>query len=121
MHNDGFGDLYIYNSESGTADLAVNPIESACCYRDPQWSPDGRYLFFVFQNENPKDKNKILFYFIKYATFGAGEKYEPIPLEDSLFKSPTEKPMPILRPAKISESTTNLSTPTTHISQTPTP
>ena len=120
-HNDGFGDLYIYNSESRTADLAVNPIESACCYRDPQWSPDGRYLFFVFQNENPKDKNNILFYLIKYATFGAGEKYEPIPLEDALFKSPTEKPMPILRPAKISESATNLSTPTTQISQTPTP
>jgi serine/threonine-protein kinase len=117
----GFGDLYIYNSESKTADLEVNPINGACCYRDPQWSPDGRYLFFVFQNEDPMDKNKILFYLIKYATIGAGEKYDPIPIENTFFNDPTEKPNPILRPAKTIESLKNSSTPIILNSQKPTP
>jgi len=95
--NGGFGDLYIYNTESGTADLQVNPIDNSCCYRDAEWSPDGRFLLLVYQSDDPKDNDNILFYLIKYATIGAGEKYEPIPMPKNFFTNPEEKPVPILR------------------------
>jgi len=48
IRNDGFGDLYIYDSKVREG-RKINPIDGMCCYRDARWSPDGTYILFVFQ------------------------------------------------------------------------
>jgi dipeptidyl aminopeptidase/acylaminoacyl peptidase len=48
--NDGYGHLYVYHSELHKAYPKVNPIDNQCCYRDPQFSPDGTYLLFAYQD-----------------------------------------------------------------------
>jgi serine/threonine-protein kinase len=96
--NDGFGHLYIYNAETYRADEKINPINGVCCYRDPEFSPDGRYLLLVHQ---PFEMNaKAQLYYIPYGTIGTGTTYEPIPLPEELFQNPKEKPEPILRPVQ---------------------
>jgi len=94
--NDGFGDLYIYNSDLHRADRKINPIDERCCYRDPQFSPDGRYLVFVYQPYEAGAKAQL--YYVSYATLGTGAQYEPIPLPEDFFTHPREKPQPALRP-----------------------
>src|SRR6266540_2095131 len=51
MRNDGFGDLYMYNSQSKES-VKLNPINGECCYRDARWSPDGKYIFFAYEKSN---------------------------------------------------------------------
>ncbi len=97
IRNDGYGDLYIYNADLHRADLKVNPIDQRCCYRDPQFSPDGRYLIFVYQPYEAGAKARL--YYIPYGTLGTGAKYNPLPLPDSFFSNPKVKPQPALRPA----------------------
>jgi Tol biopolymer transport system component len=96
--NDGFGDLYIYNSDLHKADLEVNPVDGVCCYRDPQFSPDGQYLAFAFQDIRAGAANPITLYYIDLSTLGTGVRYTPIPLPEDFFSNPREKPQPILRP-----------------------
>jgi len=95
--NDGYGNLYIYNATSYHADIKVNPINGLCCYRDPQFSPDGRYLIVAFQPFEADAKTQL--YYIPYATIGTGASYDPIPIPDSFFENRRAKPEPILRPA----------------------
>jgi hypothetical protein len=96
--NDGFGHLYIYNTDLHRADMKVNPINGECCYRDPQFSPDGRYLIFVYQPFVADARSQL--YYIPFGTIGSGANYEPIPLPDSFFENAREKPQPILRPVQ---------------------
>ncbi len=96
--NDGYGNLYFYNAETYRADEKVNPINELCCYRDPEFSPDGRYLLLVHQ---PFEMNaKAQLYYIPYGTIGTGATYEPIPLPEDLFQNPKAKPEPIMRPVQ---------------------
>jgi len=97
VRNDGFGDLYIYNHDLHKADLLVNPIRNNCCYRDLQWSPDGTYLLFAFQDITDSSNN-IQLYYIAYGSIGSGAQYEPLPLP--VLTNPREKPQPVLRPAQ---------------------
>jgi len=95
VRNDGFGDLYIYNNEV-FQETIINPIDGMCCYRDATWSPDGKYIMFVFQRF---DSSNIELYYIPFADIGTGKKFEPIPLPERFFL-PREKPQPVLRPAE---------------------
>ncbi|HSB03045.1 MAG TPA: protein kinase [Anaerolineales bacterium] len=94
IRNDGFGDLYLYDSQARQAQK-INPIGGDCCYRDARWSPDRTYIFFVFQRYGAND---IEFYYIPYAELGKNKSWVPIPNVDTLFSTAREKPQPALRP-----------------------
>ena len=94
IRNEGFGNLYVYNSQIREGQK-INPIDGECCYRDARWSPDKNYIFFVFQRFGTME---IEFYYIPYADLGNGGTPAPIPNLDTLFPTGREKPQPVLRP-----------------------
>jgi tRNA A-37 threonylcarbamoyl transferase component Bud32 len=94
IRNDGFGNLYLYDSQSRHGEK-INPINGECCYRDARWSPDKSYIFFVFQRVGTTE---IEFYYVPYAELGNGGTWTPIPNVDTLFSTAREKPQPVLRP-----------------------
>lgn len=94
----GFGNLHIYNSDLHKASIEVNPLDDgSCCYRDPQFSPDGTQLLFAYQM-HPGGENAIQFYMIPYGTIGTGLTYEPLPIIMDF--DAREWPQPALRPAQ---------------------
>jgi serine/threonine protein kinase len=93
VRNDGFGDLYMYDSET-LQETIINPIDGVCCYRDARWSPDGKYILFLFQRF---DRSEVSFYYVPLADIGAGVPLNPIELPAG-FLSPRDKPQPALRP-----------------------
>lgn len=93
VRNDGFGDLYLYDTDARKAQK-INPIDGVCCYRDARWSPDKTYIFFVFQRYGTTD---IEFYYVPYAELGKNVDWKPIPNVDTLFSTSREKPQPALR------------------------
>jgi len=105
IRNDGYGNLYVYNMERHqprtTMEGAnyIDPVKGSCCYRDPRWSPDGRYLIFVFQDIGLGANSVSKLYLIPYSSIGTGVTYDPIPLPEGFFTNPKEKPQPALRPA----------------------
>lgn len=94
--NEGFGNLHIFNMETYKAYLSVNPVEGRCCYRDPQWSPDGTYLLFAFQDIGEGEASTTRFYYVPYGSIGTGASYEPLPLPE--ITDPREQPQAVLRP-----------------------
>jgi Tol biopolymer transport system component len=93
VRNEGFGNLYMYNSN--TKEVAkLNPINGECCYRDARWSPDGKYIFFAFQKSG--DTNIELY----YMPVDGSENGWPtaIELPAGFFSTPREKPQSALRP-----------------------
>jgi len=96
VRNDGFGDLYLYDSETHQERI-INPIDGVCCYRDATWSPDGKYILFVFQRF---DSSEINIYYIPFADIGSGRTFAPIELPIGFFSTSREKPQPVLRPAQ---------------------
>jgi serine/threonine protein kinase len=101
QRNEGFGDLFLYNMDSYRSQNRVNPIEGRCCYRDPQFSPDGTYITFAFQDISQGAQSTIQLYYIPFATLGTGLVYSPIPLPGDLFNNQRESPQPVLRPVAI--------------------
>jgi hypothetical protein len=95
--NEGFGNLHIFNMETYKASLSVNPVRGACCYRDPQWSPDGTYLLFAFQDMLQGSASTTQLYYVPYGSIGTGATFEPLPLPE--ITDPREQPQPVLRPA----------------------
>lgn len=95
IRNDGFGDLYLYDSKT-QQDTLINPIEGVCCYRDATWSPDGKYILFVFQRFDSSD---VGLYYVAVSDLQSGKPFTPIVLPDQ-FISQREKPQPVLRPAR---------------------
>jgi hypothetical protein len=93
VRNDGYGDLYIYDSDS-YQETILNPIDGVCCYRDATWSPDGKYIMFIFQRF---DSSEVSLYYIPFADIGIGKIFTPIALPERFFL-PREKPVPVLRP-----------------------
>ena len=77
----------------------INPINGHCCYRDPEFSPDGSYLVFAFQDMSLGFQGVIELYYIPYGTICTGLTYTPIPLPAGLFTNQRESPQPVLRPA----------------------
>ena len=96
--NGGYGHLYIYNTNARKVDSRVNPINGECCYRDPKFSPDGRFIIFVYQPYEADARSYL--YYIPYGSIGTGANYEPIPLPESFFENPRGKPQPVLRPVQ---------------------
>jgi hypothetical protein len=94
IRNDGFGNLYVYDTQARDGQK-INPIDGECCYRDARWSPDQSHIFFVFQRVGGTE---IEFYYMPYAEVGNGSSWTPIPNLDTLFSTPREKPQPALRP-----------------------
>ena len=94
IRNDGFGNLYLYDSQSREGEK-INPIDGECCYRDARWSPDRKYIFFVFQRVGTTE---IEFYYIPYQELGDGGTGTPIPNLNTVFPTAREKPQPVLRP-----------------------
>jgi hypothetical protein len=94
--NEGFGDLHIFNMETYKFSQSVNPINNNCCYRDAEFSPDGTYLAFAFQDITLGQDSLTKLYYIPFGTIGTGESYEPLPLPD--IADPKERPQPQLRP-----------------------
>jgi hypothetical protein len=97
VRNQGFGNLHVFNMETYRDYLYINPIDNVCCYRDVDWSPDGSYLLFAFQNYLRGSSSTTQLYYIPYGSIGTGAKYEPLPLP--VITNPREKPQPVLRPA----------------------
>ncbi|MDD5369002.1 MAG: hypothetical protein PHQ40_07955, partial [Anaerolineaceae bacterium] len=77
--------------------LSVNPINKVCCYSGPQFSPDGKYLLFAFQDITLGADSETQIFYIPYGSIGSGAKYQPLPLPK--YSNPNEQPQPILRPA----------------------
>ena len=98
VRNDGFGNLYLYNTDLHKANEKVNPIDDTCCYRDPHWSPDGNHLILAYQDYLGGANSETLLYLIPVGSIGTGARYEPLPLP--AITDPREKPYPILRPAE---------------------
>ena len=96
IRNDGFGNLYLYNSVSKEA-VKLNPINGECCYRDARWSPDGKYIFFVYQKS---DGSSIEVYYVPLSDIQRGGTFTPIDLPAGFFSTPRDKPDPALRPAE---------------------
>ena len=95
IRNDGFGNLYLYNSDTKEV-TEINPINGQCCYRDVRWSPDGTYILFAYQRF---DRSSIDLYYIPFADLQSGEVFTPIALPSGFFGNAREKPRPALRPS----------------------
>jgi serine/threonine protein kinase len=95
IRNDGFGDLYLYNSDTKEA-TKINPIDGQCCYRDAVWSPDRDYILFAYQRF---DRASIELYYIPFADLQSGGPYQPIELPNGFFGTSREKPRPALHPS----------------------
>ncbi|MEN6410424.1 MAG: protein kinase, partial [Anaerolineaceae bacterium] len=78
--NDGFGDLHFFNRETYKATTPVDPVNGVCCYRDPTFSPDGKYLLFAFQVITVGSDSQTQIFYIPFGTIGTGAKYTPLPL-----------------------------------------
>ncbi|MBL7163781.1 MAG: protein kinase [Anaerolineales bacterium] len=94
--NDGFGHLYLYNGDLHRAETEANPIDGDCCYRDPQFSPDGHYLIFAYQPFEAGATTQL--YIVPYGTIGTGARYEPLSLPEGFLTNPKAKPQPVFRP-----------------------
>lgn len=91
----GYGDLVMYNMNTGRAEK-LNPILGRCCYQDIQFSPDGQYLLFAFQDNSIGQGAQI--YLIPLGTIGSGASYTPIVLPYYFFGDSRARVEPALRP-----------------------
>ena len=98
IRNEGFGDLYLYNMDVFQVQNRVNPIGGRCCYRDPEFSPDGSYFVFAFQDIALGSQSQIELYYVPFGTIGTGLSYTPIPLPEDFVFDQRESPQPVLRP-----------------------
>ncbi len=96
--NDIFGDLYIYNTDRKSG-RQMNPIDERCCYTDPRWSPDGRYLLFAYQDWALGAESVTVFYYVPFSTIDTG--IELVPLLIDPLTDPKEAPQFALRPAQV--------------------
>lgn len=95
--NDGFGDLWIYSTKLHRG-FKANPIDGKCCYRDPVFSPDGKYLAFVFQDTGRTINEPAELYYMPYEALDTSLVYPPILFPEDFFTDQRSKPNPILRP-----------------------
>jgi serine/threonine-protein kinase len=96
IRNDGFGNLYLYDSSTKQS-TKLNPINGNCCYRDARWSPDGTFILFAYQKYN---SSTIELYYIPLADIQDGGSFTPIELPSVFFSTPRDRPQPALRPAE---------------------
>jgi serine/threonine protein kinase len=78
----GYGNMIIYNMAERQG-KQVDPIEGQCCYQDVQFSPDGQYLLFVYQDARKGFGAQV--YYIPYSDVGVVQTFEPLKLPDLSF------------------------------------
>ncbi len=99
VRNGGFGDMYVYNSDTFRRPVKLNPVPaSPCCYRDPQWSADGSKFAFAFQDILKGADSHTELYYVDYGTINTGKTYTPIPLPADFLTDPRESPQPVIAP-----------------------
>ncbi len=96
VRNDGFGNLYLYNSQTREASK-INPLNGECCYRDARFSPDGTFLMFAYQRF---DRSNIDLYYVPFADLRNGQTLTPINIPDGFFSTSRDAPQPALRPVQ---------------------
>ena len=96
IRNGGFGDLHLFNMDSFRFTEKANPVNNTCCYRDAEFSPDGNYLAFAYQDIGLGSASTTMLYYIPFGSIGTGQRYEPLPLPE--ITDPKESPQPVLRP-----------------------
>jgi hypothetical protein len=99
VRNDGYGDLYLYNSSNFRPPTKINPLE-VCCYRDTSWNNDGKAMTFAFQDIRDGAQSRARIYYISFASLGTGAQYKPIPLPETFFATASEKPFPAISPTR---------------------
>lgn len=97
VRNGGYGDLYLYDINTGTARL-LNPVENTCCYRDARFSPDGSHILVVFQDVRQGAESETQIYYLPVEQIGSGVKFRPVKLPPLFFPNVREAIMPVLRP-----------------------
>ena len=97
--NEGFGNLYFYDMTTRKLER-FNPIDGTCCYRDARWSPDGKYVLFLYQDLRQGVQSRNQLYFASFEDLQAGQYGSPIQLPVQMFASPREQPHPSLRPVQ---------------------
>jgi WD40 repeat protein len=95
LRNDGFGEIYIYNSDTKKGEK-VEPLPGKCCYRDLSWSPDGRWFAFAFQDRSLGSESVTQIYLMRYGDLNTGIDIEPLDLP--VLENPREAPVIALRP-----------------------
>jgi hypothetical protein len=111
LHGDylhGYGEMVIYNWRTGLR-RTIFPVLGQCCYQDIQWSPDGSFLLFVFQDSSQGKGSQI--YYIPYTVVInmiqsgdlrnlKGTPLQPIPFPTEFFENNVnERVEPALRQA----------------------
>ena len=59
----------------------VGTIGGGCCYHGAEWSPDGRYVFFAYQDLLQGESSETVFYFVPFATLNGGGQLVPMNFE----------------------------------------
>jgi len=90
------GYLYKYNTDTKRGEN-LDPLQTACCYTEARFSPDGSYLFFAYQNLNQNSKMQL--YYISFGSIGTSATYTSLTLPDGFFSVPTDHLDATLRPA----------------------
>ncbi len=99
VRNDVYGYLYAYNIDTRHAEQ-LDPMQTGCCYTDAQWSPDGYYVLFAYQNISLGANSRNLLYLIPFGTIGTNANYTPLPLPEGFLAKPSEHPEAAFRPVK---------------------
>jgi Tol biopolymer transport system component len=85
LRNGGYGDLFRYDLQTHSGEL-FNPLKGVCCYRDTVYSPDGKFIFFAFQDiALSGDKAKTVLYYASIEDLKSGAELTPLPLPDKFF------------------------------------
>jgi Tol biopolymer transport system component len=96
--NQGYGELYLYDMFTNEWRL-LNPVDNVCCYRDARFSPDGKYVLFVFQDVRLGAEGDTQLYYIPLDEIGTGAKFKPIRLPPLFFPNPRVEILPDLHPS----------------------
>lgn len=102
----GYGQFVVYYSLIGDPNLRdplagrweiKTPIKNKCCYRDMEFSPDGKYV--VFSYVNIEQLNKVELYYVPFNEIGTDSVFTPLNFPEGFFADINEWPQPALRPA----------------------
>jgi len=96
--NQGYGELYLYDM-AATAQNKINPVDGVCCYRDATFSPDGKYILFVFQDIRMGSDSETQLYYIPMDQIGAGTTFTPVKLPLHFFPDIRENILFALHPS----------------------
>ena len=87
---------YFYNSESKVG-TQTNILGNDCCYYSPQFSADGSYIVFGYQDLTQPDTTPMSIYAVSVGDIGTGKKFTPITLPATFFSGGAKAaPQPVI-------------------------